>query len=177
MSCLTPFIVVTLLCTCIFQSTGALRTLQCSEQTAPAVAFYAYFSHNFRALSARTTFVFDAVETNIGKGYNRHTGIFTAPSSGVFAFSWTIHAAGFHVAGSSGGFGETAAVIVQNGVTKGSIYADTEKKYDDAASTGFVILNVKKWDRIHIVCPHHGQGSFFSTNVQGRTSFAGYRIA
>ncbi|XP_048766775.2 collagen alpha-1(X) chain-like [Ostrea edulis] len=174
---LTPSVVVILLCTCISQTTGTLRTLQCSEQTAPAVAFYAYFSHSFKALSARTTFVFDAVETNIGKGYNRRTGIFTAPSSGVFAFSWTIHAAGSHVAGSSGKYGETAAVIVQNGVAKGSIYADTEKKYDDAASTGFVILHVKRGDRIQIVSPHKGQGAFYSSPDNGRTSFAGYRIA
>jgi hypothetical protein len=98
-------------------------------------------------------------------------------SSGVFAFSWTIHAAGMHLRGSSGSYGETAALIRQNGVTKGSIYADTEKQWDDASSTGFVILNVKKGDRIQIVAPTTGQGAFYSSTYNGRTSFAGYRIA
>jgi hypothetical protein len=115
--------------------------------------------------------------TNIGKGYDRRTEIFTAPSSGIFAFTRTIHAAGTHHAGSSGQYGETAAVIRQNGVTKGSIYADTEKQLDDASSTGFVILNVRKGDRIQIVSPHKGQGAFYSSPDNGRTSFAGYRIA
>lgn len=154
------------------------KTLQCVEQNKgpPTVAFYVYMSRTFKALSIGQPFRFDAVETNVGNGYDGKTGIFTAPSAGVYAFSWTIHAAGTHHAGSKGDFGEMAAVLTQNGVVKGSIYADTEKHWDDASATGFVILAASKGDKFQIICPMAGQGAFFSTRSNGKTSFSGYRL-
>nr|XP_034334295.1 collagen alpha-1(X) chain-like [Crassostrea gigas] len=165
----------------LFQSIDSYKTFECVQKDeAPSVipvAFYAYISRTFKALSVYKPFIFDAVETNLGNGYDRRTGIFTAPSSGVFAFSWTIHAAGTHHAGSSGQYGEMGAVLTQNGVAKGSVYADTEKQYDDASATGFVILAASKGDKFQIICPMAGQGAFYSTKINGRTSFSGYRIA
>lgn len=146
-------------------------------QGPPNIAFYVYMSRTFKALSIGQPFLFDAVETNIGNGYDRKTGIFTAPSKGVYAFSWTIHAAGSHHAGSRGQYGEMAAVLTQNGVVKGSIYADTEKASDDASATGFVILASEKGEKFQIICPMAGQGAFYSTRLNGKTSFTGYRIA
>lgn len=58
-----------------------------------------------------------------------------------------------------------------------SVYADTEKQYDDASATGFVILAASKGDKFQIICPMAGQGAFYSTKINGRTSFSGYRIA
>lgn len=87
---------------------------------------------------------------------------------------WTIHAAGTHHAGSKGSYGEMAAVLTKNGVAKGSVYAGTETKYDDALATGYVLLAASKGDKFQIICPQAGQGAFFSTN--GKTSFLGYRI-
>lgn len=164
------------------QITDSYKTFECVQKDeAPSVipvAFYAYISRTFKALSLYKPFIFDAVETNLGNGYDRRTGIFIAPSSGVFAFSWTIHAAGTHHAGSSGSqYGEMGAVLTQNGVAKGSVYADTEKTNDDASATGFVILAASKGDKFQIICPMAGQGAFYSTKNNGRTSFSGYRIA
>ncbi|XP_061195668.1 uncharacterized protein LOC133203887 [Saccostrea echinata] len=154
------------------------RTLECLDQKT-YVAFYAYYSNNFKALSTGTTLIFDLVETNLGNGYNKKTGIFTAPTSGVFAFTWTLHAAGKHVAGSSGSnYGEMNAAIKQNGITKGVIVTDTETQYDNAAGTGFVVLSLKAGDQIKIVSNNYnGQGSMYSTDQNGRTSFSGFQIA
>ena len=155
------------------------KTLQCVEQKEgpPVIAFYVYMSRTFKALSIGESFRFDAVETNLGNGYDRKTAVFTAPSAGIYAFSWTIHAAGSNQAGSKGQFGEMAAVLTQNGVVKGSIHADTEHLNDDASATGFVILSVQRGDKFQIVCPMVGQGAFYSTRINGKTTFAGYRIA
>ena len=84
---------------------------------------------------------------------------------------------GLHHSGSSGQYGETAAVLVQNGVYKGTIYADSEKQYDDASATGFAILSARKGDKFQIISLGPGQGAFYSTYNNGRTSFSGYRIA
>lgn len=56
------------------------KTLQCVEKNKvpPNIAFYVYMSRTFKALSIGQPFLFDAVETNIGNGYDRKTGIFTA---------------------------------------------------------------------------------------------------
>ncbi|XP_062609780.1 complement C1q tumor necrosis factor-related protein 3-like, partial [Saccostrea cucullata] len=152
------------------------KTLECLNQKTH-VAFYAFYSNNFKALPTGTTLIFDSVETNLNSGYNKITGIFTAPTSGVYAFTWTLHAASLHVAGSSGSnYGEMNASIKLNGVTKGAIVADTETQYDNAAGTGFVILNLKAGDEIKIVSGYTGQGAMYSTNQNGRTSFSGFQI-
>lgn len=39
------------------------------------IAFYAYFSNDFKSMPKGSTFVFDVVETNLGNGYNKATGI------------------------------------------------------------------------------------------------------
>lgn len=132
---------------------------------------------NFKSLSEGQTFIFDSVETNLGQGYDETTGIFTAPASGLYAFTWTLTAAGTHIAGSSGKqYGEMNGVLTQNGVEKGSVIADTERQYDADASTGFVVLNTKAGDKIQIVSPWNGQGSMYSNDHFGRTSFSGFQI-
>lgn len=154
---------------------GSYRTSE--ESSVVPVAFYVYYSRTFKALQQNQPFIFDVVETNYGNGYDKNTGVFTAPSAGLYAFSWTIHAAGTHQAGSSGQYGEMVAVLKQNGVAKGSIYADTEKEYDDDSGTGFVILAVSTRDTFQIVSQTEGQGAFYSTMSNGKTSFSGFRIA
>ncbi|XP_062592787.1 complement C1q-like protein 4 [Saccostrea cucullata] len=139
-------------------------------------AFYAYYSADFKSLPKGKTFIFDTVVTNIGNGYNESTGAFIAPTPGVFAFSWTLHAAGRHIFGESGQYGEMGALLKQNGIIKGSIAADTEMKTNQGTATGFVILNLTAGDEVEIVSKYDGQGSMYSNDVYGRTTFSGFLI-
>ncbi|XP_063411325.1 uncharacterized protein LOC134694253 [Mytilus trossulus] len=52
------------------------------------VAFYSYMSHSECNPSTRHTLIYDVSVTNVGSGYNQVTGIFTAPTSGVYVFIW-----------------------------------------------------------------------------------------
>lgn len=145
------------------------------------IAFYAYFSNDFKSMPKGSTFLFDVVETNLGNGYNKTTGIFTAPTSGLYAFTWTVQAAGQHVVppiNSNSQYGEINAALMQNEAVKGVIVADTETKYDMDTATAFVVLETKVGDRFRIaVSEWGGQGDIYSNNSNGRTSFSGFRVS
>jgi hypothetical protein len=121
-------------------------------------------------------FKYDVVITNNGEGYDNTTGIFISPTSGVFAFCWTVVASGVHLKGSSGSYGEISTHILHNGRIVGTINADTEKKYDDAASTGFAVLNLKNGDTVQIASGWKSQGAFYSNTAFGRWTFSGFQI-
>ncbi|XP_062566867.1 uncharacterized protein LOC134229179 [Saccostrea cucullata] len=140
------------------------------------VAFYAYISKDFGGVGKGHVFIYDTVITNYGNAYSRHTGAFTAPATGVYAFSYTIYAAGEHVAGESGDYGEVSVKLVHNGAYKGSIYADTEANWDEEMSTGFAVLMLQAGDVVLTMTTGGTQGSFHS-NESGRWSFSGFQIA
>ncbi|CAG2227876.1 unnamed protein product [Mytilus edulis] len=49
-------------------------------------AFYAYMSSSENNPGPHHTLIFNQVISNIGNGYNQFTGIFTAPSTGIYVF-------------------------------------------------------------------------------------------
>ncbi|XP_061194752.1 heavy metal-binding protein HIP-like [Saccostrea echinata] len=140
------------------------------------VAFYAYISKDFGGVGVDHVFLYDTVVTNYGNAYSQHTGAFTAPTSGVYAFSYTIYASGEHVAGESGDYGEVSVQLVHNGAYKGSIHVDTETNWEEEMSTGFAILMLQAGDTVLTMSKGTGEGSFHS-NESGRWSFAGFQIA
>lgn len=146
------------------------------SQDQDAVAFYAYMSKNFGHVGTGHVYIYDTVVTNAGNAYNHHTGVFTAPRQGLYAFSWTIFVAGEHLDGETGQFGEVTVHLVQNGQYRGSVYADTETNYEEEMSTGFAILSLDAGDVVMVTTPSGAQGSYRSDTL-GRWSFSGFRVA
>ena len=54
------------------------------------VAFSAYLDHDENNLGAKETLVFNQILLNEGNSYNKYTGSFTAPTAGVYSFTFFI---------------------------------------------------------------------------------------
>jgi hypothetical protein len=57
--------------------------------TGGVVAFHAALKYSLRNVPANTILKFEEVLLNKGNGYNPKTGIFTAPTNGIYSFEWT----------------------------------------------------------------------------------------
>lgn len=152
-----------------------IRQAVSPRRNTPA-AFYAYISSDFGGVGVNHVFRYDTVVTNQGNVYNKHTGAFTAPSNGLYAFCYTAFASGVHAAGETGDYGEVTVKLIHNGDYKGSIHVDTESEWDDDMSTGFAILMLEAGDVVLTKSKDAGQGSFRSSDI-GRWSFSGFQIA
>ena len=59
-----------------------------------AVAFSAHMSKSPVTIGQSSPFAFDAVVTNIGGAYTGHSGIFIAPTPGIYLFHFIVLANG-----------------------------------------------------------------------------------
>lgn len=107
------------------------------------------------------TVIFNKVSLNEGNAYDKTSGKFTAPSDGIYSFSWTtLTPAGKHF----------VTDIVRNGETITRNYTDGRGQNGFAMSTSNANIKMKKgekvWIRTHGNNGHfvHGSGewSFFS---------------
>lgn len=86
------------------EENGKIRSLKANINEIPAlslrlrqisqkgpVAFSAYLDHNLEHVGEGQTIKFNQILINDGNGYNRYTGVFTAPELGVYFFTFTIH--------------------------------------------------------------------------------------
>lgn len=55
----------------------------------PMVAFHVELRKSIEHLLTNQILKYDHIITNIGEGYDKTTGKFTAPVDGVYSFSWT----------------------------------------------------------------------------------------
>lgn len=141
------------------------------------IAFYAYISHDFTHVGDNHVFVYDTVVTNSGHAYNSYSGVFTAPSSGMYAFAYSIAVAGHHISGDhDSNFGEISVRLMRNGSQVGSIAADTETANEDEMATGFAVLYLDAGDVVRVLARTQGQGSFQSNGYEYWT-FSGFRIS
>ncbi|XP_061176736.1 uncharacterized protein LOC133185493 isoform X2 [Saccostrea echinata] len=111
------------------------------------------------------TLVFPSVITNEGDGYNQHTGIFTAPSDGMYVFFVNVQ-----------GYDKQPIYvdIVLNGSTKVRTMAYSSTGTGDYYDAGpnMVVLTVQKGDAVWVK-HSSGKGYFSSGSI---TTFSGFLI-
>ncbi|XP_071150370.1 complement C1q-like protein 4 [Mytilus edulis] len=130
------------------------------------VAFYAYMSNPEYNPCAHHTLTYDVSVTNVGNGYNHVTGIFTAPTSGVYVFIWVTRNA----------FGEYPTKLMINNAVYGVTFLRA-KNGDDGSVSGTMVANISKDDlvfvRIHSTNTRDG---YIHSNEHGRPSFSGWLL-
>jgi hypothetical protein len=133
---------------------------------AQPVAFYAYMSRNLQNPSGHHTLIFDVTKTNEGNGYHANLGVFIAPKSGTYFFSWTIYL--YHSSYHS-------TELVVNRQVHGAIYAHTGADETDSV-TGNVVLHLNGHDEVFIRTKDNFNFGMISSDAHSRTSFAGFLI-
>ncbi|CAC5416604.1 unnamed protein product [Mytilus coruscus] len=133
-----------------------------------AVAFYAQLTTSEQNVGKHHPIVFDHVTLNVGNGYNKHTGAFTAPVSGIYIFTFTL----FPNRGSY-----MAVNIFKNSEVIAQIYTEMGTGMFSATTPVAVIdMNVGDTAFVRVSSIHQPHGDVFS-DVNVKSSFAGWKIA
>lgn len=136
--------------------------------TSTPVAFYAYMSTSENAPSNHHTLIFDVIKTNIGGGYNKHSGMFSAPVAGVYVLTWTIY---------SGDNGKTAFGIFVNDDMVCSTFGETnDVDYDYDSDTGVIVVSLNQYDDVFIRSIMTCSTDIVSFAWNTRTTFAGWKL-
>ncbi|XP_048736468.2 uncharacterized protein LOC125651758 [Ostrea edulis] len=132
------------------------------------VAFYAYMSNNEPSPSVHHSLIFDVAKTNLGGGYNEYSGMFTAPSSGAYVFTWTIY---------TGNHGATKFAIYVNHDVVDSTFGETDDDLGDYDSdSGSIVVSLNVRDNVYIRSAITCTTQVISNSVYARTSFAGWKL-
>ena len=133
------------------------------------IAFYAYMSSDEVNPSKHHTLIFDIVKTNAGNGYNKFTGMFTAPVSGSYALTCSI---------TMDGPGAYASYeIIKNADIEGTFFVDADTTDDYKSSSMTVVVSLEVGDVLFVrtsstYTPHGNVVSKYTF----RSSVAGWRI-
>ncbi|XP_062587017.1 cerebellin-3-like, partial [Saccostrea cucullata] len=112
------------------------------------------------------TLVFDKVINNVGGGYNRHIGIFTAPVEGHYVFYVSIVNNNRH---------SLYVDIVLNGFRQVQAMANSYNINDQyETGTNLVILHLQQGDTVWI--QYHRGAGYYSYNNAPVTTFSGFLI-
>lgn len=130
------------------------------------IAFYGYMSTSMSNIGGHHPLVFDVIKTNSGNGLHPTTGVFTAPSPGLYVFTWTIRHSGYSY---------HSVELVVNGQEVGALYDDAGSSETDMSSTT-VVTHVNQGEDVFLrTRVDYNQGLIYS-NDYGYSSFAGWRL-
>lgn len=147
----------------ILQKTPSKRVM---DSRLGNVAFYSYLSESLHEPSFNHVLVFNNAVTNIGGHYNRFSGVFTAPQSGTYVFTFT---------GYCSTDGHFSLFLVANANVFDGVICNAEGAnwYRSVSSTA--VAHINQGDSVFIKTHNnltvHGQ--ILSYN-NARTSFAGW---
>jgi hypothetical protein len=115
------------------------------------------------------TLIFDVVRTNAGNGYNKFSGLFTAPVSGLYTLTCSIMMNG------PGAFASYA--IIKNEEIVGTFFVDAEHSTEYRSSSMTVIVLLQVGDVLFIrtsstYTPHGNVDS----GVNARSYVTGWRL-
>ncbi|XP_060555142.1 complement C1q-like protein 4 isoform X2 [Ruditapes philippinarum] len=129
------------------------------------VAFYAYLGGK-RCYAMHKVFIFDTVETNVGNGYNSHDGIFDAPITGVYVFTYTV-TPDFH--------NFIYAELIVDGVIRDVIIADSQEIHDIHPATATAVVHVTAGQHVCVRKGTNSKCNILSNNIS-KTTFAGWLL-
>eukprot|EP00105_Crassostrea_gigas_P027751 XP_011449192.1 PREDICTED: complement C1q tumor necrosis factor-related protein 2-like [Crassostrea gigas] len=117
------------------------KKVQCKDPKIDIIAFQSILTKHLENLKAKETVVFDKVLLNEGNAYDKTSGVSTAPSDGIYSFTWTILTKHGKYFGSE---------IVQNG--QKVAYNNSDGRGHDGwpMSTSHANIKMKKGDEVWI---------------------------
>eukprot|EP00105_Crassostrea_gigas_P003159 XP_011415918.1 PREDICTED: complement C1q tumor necrosis factor-related protein 2 [Crassostrea gigas] len=128
------------------------------------IAFSAYLTTALSSPGNLRTLIFDAIFTNEGNGYNHHIGVFIAPRTGLYVFTWTIR--------TSSGYFNTQLLV--NGLIYGWVYSASNYHYDSSSATA--VVRVVAGQSVYIrTGPANNGGTIYSGN-EGFSTFSGWTV-
>ncbi|XP_048748810.2 uncharacterized protein LOC125661013 [Ostrea edulis] len=137
-----------------------------SQPSENAVAFYAYLSRTIPSPSIHYVLVFDTVITNVGNGYDHHSGVFLAHRTGTYAFTWS-----FRIQNDA----HISTELIINDLAVGAIYFDAEGGVGGNEG-GTVVVHVDQSDDVFVRTTNvDNLGDIISDHI-GRSYFAGWMI-
>jgi len=137
--------------------------------------------------NATTTVIFDTEDSDPGANYNPATGIYTAPTAGVYSFASSLRLFSNASAGqlaSNPYFSKNNSFVVPGFVRlSGQFKGDVSGVGIPASQPGYFVgtaavqLNAGDTMRINIQQPNNGGGAFAVSVVDGDNNFYGYKLA
>ncbi|KAK3104539.1 hypothetical protein FSP39_004564 [Pinctada imbricata] len=121
---------------------------------------------SFTTKGPGTKFIFDTVRTNVHNAYDKTTGVYTAPESGMYVFNWVIRE---HKS-------QHSVELMLNSEILGVTFKRAEGN-DDASVSGTVVVSVRKGDSVFLRANHKADYKHkIHNNIHGRSSFSGWRL-
>ena len=128
------------------------------------IAFSTYLSHNYDHLSIGHIIKLDQVTLNDGNGYNKHTGVFTVPQSGVYLLTYTFE--GYHLSH------PVEVELLVDDINYGSAVAvGTSSTNDMSGKT--VILHLIAGQSVWLQTYYYADASIYTNRDNRFTAFAG----
>nr|XP_022301102.1 complement C1q-like protein 4 [Crassostrea virginica] len=130
------------------------------------IAFYAYMSAPMSNIGGHHTVIFDVIKTNSGHGLHPIAGVFTAPKSGIYVFTWTIRVFNNSYHGTE---------LVVNGQKVGALIPHSGVSDNDTGSTS-VVVYVNEGENVFLRKNMISNNGGIHSDSNGYSSFSGWKL-